>query len=90
VKGLFYLEKQLITLFPDIDVARGDILIQVVSGKKHYVIDVQHEMLHGNPYSIEAYYETDQSRERREETRVVRDVLDLRVPIFRTVAVNCL
>ena len=78
VKGLFYQEKQLITLFPDTDVARGDILIQVVSDKKHYVIDVEHEVLRGNPYSIEAHFETDQSRERREEMRLVGDVLDLR------------
>ena len=50
--------KKFIGFYPDVDIQIGDILTNVGSNVKYFVIDVDTSIMNGKIYQIKAYYQT--------------------------------
>jgi len=66
IKGIKHIHKETqrnyISFYPDTDIKTGDRVIRKVSGDEWVIIEIDFEMVDGEVFSVDAYYETNFER----------------------------
>lgn len=62
--------RRFVKFYPDTDVKVGDILIRKISGDKWDVVEVDPDIISGQVFSVNAYYQTDLEREKQQPQAV--------------------